>query len=92
MMQSEEARISWCRGNVRHQWMEQRKRLVGAVAHIMTRGVEDGQIRSDIPADVLAGFLLGMLRAQARGMAEAPKESQREELLVDLFCHGARPR
>ncbi len=89
MMQSEEARLQWFRGDMRRRWMERRKKLVTAVAGILQAGVREGSIRDDVPADVLAGLLLGMLRTRARDLADLPESARPLELVVDLFCHGA---
>lgn len=92
MMQSEDARLSWCKGNHREHWMAQRKKLVGAVASIIDRGVAEGEVRADIASDVLAAFFLGMLRTRARDLADAPEKVRRHEVVVDLFCRGAGGR
>jgi AcrR family transcriptional regulator len=89
MMQAEDNRMYWNKGTVRKRWMTHRKKLLSAVAEIITKGVAEGEIRHDIPAEVLASFLLGMLRTRARDLLEVPEATQRHELLVDLFCRGA---
>lgn len=89
MMQAEESRMPWVRGRARTNWCEKRQRLTSAVAEIITRGVEEGQIRDDIPATTLASLLLGMLRAQAREMSEAGDGDP--ALFVEFFRRGAAP-
>jgi AcrR family transcriptional regulator len=90
MMQVEEFRMHWCGKALRDRWLARRKKLVVAVAGILRKGVEEGEIRSDMPAEVLANFLLGMLRTRARDLADAPARLRRQELVVELFCNGAR--
>jgi AcrR family transcriptional regulator len=89
LMQTEDARMTMCRGGIRERWMEHRKRLIGALAGILAKGVDEGAVRSDVAPDVLATFLLGMLRTRARDLKGAPDNLQRHELLVDLFTRGA---
>ena len=91
MMQSEEARMRWCRADLRERWMQKRRKLVSAVAEILRRGAAVGRIRRDIPAAVLASLLLGMLRARARDLGHVPESRRGLELVVGLFCHGAAP-
>ena len=88
MIQSEEARISWCRGDVRNQWTEKRQRLVAAVAEILDKGRREGKVRSDIAPEVLAHFLLGMLRTLGRNLSDVRNGSW-HEWVVDLFLAGA---
>ncbi len=89
MMQAEEDRMQGCSEKMRERWMVRRKKLVAAVAAILRKGVEEGELRADVPTDVLANFLLGMLRTRARDLADAPARLRRDELIVDLFCRGA---
>jgi len=89
LMQAEDDRMRWCSEEMQERWMVQRKKLVAAVAGILRKGVEEGEVRSDVPPDVLANFLLGMLRTRARDLADAQARLRRDELIVDLFCRGA---
>lgn len=90
MMQSEDARMHCHTGRLRRQWMQQRKKLVSAVAEVIEKGVREGAIRRDISSDVLSGFLLGMMRARFRGVGGPSSPMRSLELLVDLFCTGAQ--
>jgi len=90
MMQAEDGRMQWCGKGLRQRWMARRKKLVVAVAEILRKGVGEGEIRSDIPPEALATFLLGMLRTRARHLADGAETMPRDELIVDLFCHGAQ--
>ena len=92
MMQAEAGRMRWCEKSHRERWMVRRKALVAAVAAIIRKGVEEDEIRADVPPEVLGSFLLGMLRTRARDLADAPPATRRDELIVDLFCHGAGRR
>lgn len=89
LMQSEGARMTWCKGTMRDRWMEKRKKLVGAVAAVIGKGVSEGAIRTDVPADALAAFLLGLLRTRAHQASEGAAEVPLE-ILTDLFCAGAQ--
>jgi AcrR family transcriptional regulator len=90
MMQSEEARIRWCREELRRRWSHRRKQLVSAVARIIESGVREGAIRSDVPPDVLAAFLLGMLRTRFRHLDDAAGRRPSLGFVVGLFCGGAQ--
>lgn len=90
LMQTEEGRVAWCHGALYDRWFEKRKMLVTAVTAILAKGVAESALRSDIPPEVLAQFLLGMLRTRGRDLAEMPEDERRLELVVDLFCNGAR--
>ena len=89
MIQSEGARVQLSKGTIRKKWLDQRKRLVDAMAKIIEKGIGEGKVRDDIPADILAGFLLGMLRTRQRDLADMPKSLISTELIVELFCQGA---
>ena len=91
MIQAEDARISWCRGHIRERWTAKRRQLAAAVAEIIRKGVDEGEVRSDVPPEILAGLLLGMLRTLARDLAEEPEATRRLPLVLELFLHGARP-
>lgn len=89
MMQTEESRVQWCKGDLRRQWMAQRRKLASAVAEVLKRGVEKNAIRDDLPPELLAVFLLGMLRTYAREMAGKEPDLR---VVVDLFLDGAAHR
>ena len=89
MMQTEEGRMLFCHGRLRELWQEKRKKLAAALAAIIRKGVEAGEIRADIPPEILASFLLGMLRTRGHDLADAPEQSRRYELVTDLFRNGA---
>lgn len=91
MMQSEEARMHWCRPETKTRWAEHRERLLSAMGQVLSRGMDEGAIRRDVPAEVLAAFLLGMLRTQARELGDWPQARQGLECAVSLFLHGAAP-
>jgi AcrR family transcriptional regulator len=89
VMQSEEFRMRWCRGELRSRWMGHRRRMASAVANVLRMGIEEGALRGDVPAELLTSILLGMLRAHARDSAEMPGESGNPRIVVDLFLRGA---
>lgn len=87
LMQSEDMRMKWCKGPIRDRWMNQKERLDAAVAGIMQKGVNEGNVRADIPPKMLSNLFLNMMRSFGR-------ESQNHGvehlgLLVDFFCAGA---
>lgn len=89
IMQNETAQVCRPKGHPRERWGEQRQKLVSVVAEILTEGVRQGLVRSDISTEVLAVFLLGMLRTQGRSLADSQESAKSHELLVDLFLAGA---
>jgi len=89
MMQSEEFRTQWCKGELRSRWAAHRKRMASAVADILRRGVEEGAVRADVSPEVLGSILLSMLRAHARDLAATLGESRGLRAVVDVFLHGA---
>ncbi|MBI2194393.1 MAG: TetR/AcrR family transcriptional regulator [Planctomycetes bacterium] len=89
MMQAEEDRMYWYRGNLGQRWKEKRKKMVAGLAGILRKGMQEGEIRTDYPQEALANLLLGMLRARFRDLSEEPPEVQSLARLVDFFCHGA---
>ena len=91
MIQNDENRMYWQKGNIRERWMEKRQNLIDALAHIIGKGIAEGKIRADIPPDVLTKFLLGMLRTRARDLADAPKAMQQFDVVLNLFYYGASP-
>jgi TetR/AcrR family fatty acid metabolism transcriptional regulator len=89
MMQSEDARMHWCRGDVREQWRNHRGKLLSEIACIIRKGVEEGKIRKDVDEEVLAGFLLGMLHAATRNLPDSGSAYPPATLAVNLFLSGA---
>ncbi len=89
MIQVEDARIPWCKGNIREAWKEKRQRVVAALSAIMRRGVDEGKVRMDIPAEAMANVLMGMLRMQAIYLVDHPGSERHIDFLVDLFYRGA---
>jgi TetR/AcrR family fatty acid metabolism transcriptional regulator len=89
MMNEEDVRLCFSRGNIRDKWLNKRRLLVAAVAAIMRKGINEGKVRGDILPEVLADFLLGMLRTRAHDLVDAPKAMRQHDIVVDLFCNGA---
>ena len=90
MMQSDTARAYWPRGDFHKRWIQQRQKLVSAVADILSEGVAKGVVRTDVSTDVLAAFLLGMLRTRGRDFHNNGSEYiPCHEQLVELFLRGA---
>ncbi len=91
MMQSQDGRMCFDTGRMHERWQEKRRRLVDALAGILTAGVKEGAVRADIPPEVLAYFLLGMLRTRARDLQGFPESLRTHEMVVEMFCRGAAP-
>lgn len=89
IMQTHASCTYWSKGKIRERWMSKRKQLVNIVADILSEGVVEGIIRSDLSTDFLATSLLGMLRSYVRDSDISPDFTQKSELLVDLFLNGA---
>jgi TetR/AcrR family fatty acid metabolism transcriptional regulator len=92
MMNEEEVRLCFSKGNIRDKWLNKRRLLVAAVAAIMRKGINEDRVRGGILPEVLADFLLGMLRTRARDLVDAPKAMRQHTVVVDLFCNGALSR
>ena len=92
MMQNEENRMNWLRGDLQGRWMTRRKALVEALAAMLRKGVAEGHIRPDVPAEVLANLLLGMLRTRSRDLADAGAPFREIATIVELFRNGAAYR
>ncbi len=89
IMQQEDNRTFFLRGRLLPRWLNTRKKLIKTMAEIIERGVQQGQVRTDITPEILAQYLLGMLRARSREMHDVLPEQRLPELLVSLFCFGA---
>jgi AcrR family transcriptional regulator len=89
MMQAEHSRMLLERGRFRDHWMEQRRKLVSAVAEIFEEGIAAGAIRGDVAPEVLTHFFLGMLRTCVLDLADVPGGAAPHDLVVKLFCNGA---
>ena len=89
MMNDENFRLCFARGNNSERWLEKRRLLLIAVTVIIKRGVEEGHIRDDIEPEVLAAFLLGMLRTRSMDLGGAAENMCSHTIIIDLFCNGA---
>ncbi len=90
LMQNEEGRMAWCRGEMHERWAERRKKIVESLAQMIEKGVSEGAIREDIPAEVLANFLLGMLRTRGRDLGGAPPDMREHEIVVETVLPRGR--
>jgi AcrR family transcriptional regulator len=90
MMQTEDARMPLCRGNLRERWQQKRRRLVESMGKILRKGQLEGLVRSDLADQTLASLFLGLLRARARNLG-ADGSVIGDNVLVDLFLRGAAP-
>lgn len=91
MIQTDENRMYWEKKSIRERWIAKRRNLIDALAQIISDGVPEKKIRTDIPPDILARFLLGMLRTRARDFSDVPKAFQGFDTVLDLFYRGASP-
>lgn len=73
----------------RQRWLGQRHKLVQVVADIISQGVTQGQIRTDVSSEALAHLLLGMLRCAAHDMTDLPQDQKSLEVVTQVFCQGA---
>lgn len=89
MMHSEEMRLMHLHVANRERRLQQRNKLIAAIAGILAQGQRDGCLRPDLPPELLAHFLMGLLHARGRDLADRPADWRRPEVLVDVFCHGA---
>ena len=79
-------------GSLRERWIERRKILPQMMAGIIRRGVETGEVRTDIPPHVMAEYLLAMLRARVTELEFEPEKLRTHASVVDLFTNGAMQR
>ena len=85
-------RCGWARGPQRTRWIQDRGRLVDAVAQVLQRGVAEGVVRTDIPTTALARLFLGLLRTRAQEAKQDPANFDDVELTLRFFRQGAAPR
>ena len=72
MMLAEGERALGKGGGLRQRWNQHRKKMTQAVAEIIGRGVQRGQVRDDIAPKVLAEYFLGMLRTRPTNSRNSP--------------------
>lgn len=89
VMGDHEARIRALHHKHRQVFRQHRGRLRSAVAKVVSVGIPDGQIRTDVPLEVLAEFLLGLMATRGRAFHDQ-EQPPSIELLVDFFLRGAR--
>jgi AcrR family transcriptional regulator len=89
IMQTHAAHIYWSKSSFRERWFSKRRALVSTVSDILSAGVAEGAIRSDLSTDFLATSLLAVLRAYVRDSDTYSDSTREVELLVDLFLNGA---
>ena len=63
--------------------------MVNTISDILSDGVDEGTIRSDLSTDFLANSLLGMLRAYVKDSDASYDLKKKIEFLEDLFMNGA---
>jgi AcrR family transcriptional regulator len=88
MIQTEDARMSLCRGQLHERWFQKRQHLVRSLSKILHKGQRDGLVREDLSDQTLADFLLGLLRARAKHLQDENVHVS-NEALVNLFLDGA---
>jgi AcrR family transcriptional regulator len=79
-------------GASRERLSNNRRLLRAVIAGIMQRGIEEGEIRSDMKPEVLSVFLMGMLRSRAWDMEGVDKNDCSLDVVIDLICNGALKR
>jgi AcrR family transcriptional regulator len=86
---SERARALESGGGLGQRWVKHRKSMREAVAAIIARGIESGEVQSGLPPEVLAEYLLGMIRTRAWELEDQPDAVRTDASIVELFIHGA---
>jgi AcrR family transcriptional regulator len=89
MIHEHEGRLGHLKETMKERWLENRRKLAGAVASILSQGVAEGAVRRDLPCDFLATLLLGMLGARDHDFSHAPGKRPPVEMLVGVFLEGA---
>jgi AcrR family transcriptional regulator len=89
VMLEHEGRTASLHREMRGRWKERRLRMVQAVAAVLESGVNEEQVRNDLPAAVLAEMLLGMLRSRGRRLHDEGEEPLSIEEVVEVFLNGA---
>ena len=89
IMQTQACCTYWSGERFRERWLSKRNNLVAVISEILSEGVREGAIRSDLSTDFLAVSLLGILRNYARDSAAGFDFKLKCGLLEDLFLNGA---
>ena len=90
IMVIEDTLMFWLKQDIRKQWMAKLDELMTKVAKVLSEGIQEGQIRSDIPPKVLAYSLIGMIRIWVQYLHNDSNTTFKSELLADLFYAGAQ--
>ena len=90
IMVIEDTLMFWLKQDIRKQWMAKLDELMTKVAKVLSEGIQEGQIRSDIPPKVLAYSLIGMIRIWVQYLHTDSNTTFKSELLADLFYAGAQ--
>ena len=90
IMVIEDTLMFWLKQDIRKQWMAKLDELMTKVAKVLSEGIQEGQIRSDIPPKVLAYSLIGMIRIWVQYLDTDSNTTFKSELLADLFYAGAQ--
>ena len=77
------------KGPIRETFQEKRRELGREVAALIRRGVEQKELRGDLPAELMADCLLGMLRAAVAHPCESKSEAASPAQVARLFMKGA---
>ena len=90
IMVIEDTLVFWLKQDIRKQWMAKLDELMTKVAKVLSEGIQEGQIRSDIPPKILAYSLIGMIRIWVQYLDTDSNTTFKSELLADLFYAGAQ--
>jgi AcrR family transcriptional regulator len=89
IMQTYASYTYWTKDKFREKWISRRRNLINALSNILSEGVAEGVIRSDLSTEFLAASLLGVLRAYVTDTDISSDSIQDGKLPIDLFLKGA---
>jgi AcrR family transcriptional regulator len=89
IMQSEDCHTPGRSADYCRQWQAKQQSLDDAIATIMQRGIDQGELRTDAQPALLARLFLGLLRTRHRDLADLPESQRSLDLIVELFLTGA---
>jgi len=89
VMGDHEGRLHALHATRRQAFQKHLAELWSEVAGVLARGVQRGQVRTDVPLDTQARFLVGLLYSRERAF-QPPQQKPPISLLIDVFLHGVQ--
>ncbi len=83
-----EERMHSFRGDKRKRWDEQRQKLDGVITEVLSDGVAQGLVRSDVDAEVLARFLMVLMRTRYWDFISVPEKTPSLSVVLEIFLYG----